>query len=137
GDRVAVGATRRPNLICGLGASASWKGIDLGVHFEGAGKSTFFTYGKTVYAFSEGEWGQVMEGVMGDNRWISADISGDHSTENPNASYPRLSYGANPNNFRESTYWLRNGQYLRLKTIDMGYNLPKSITSRIRTNNIR
>jgi len=137
GDRVAIGATRRPNLIYGLGASASWKGISLSVHFQGAGKSTFFTYGKTVYAFSEGEWGQVMKGVMGENRWISADISGDPSTENPNASYPRLSYGANPNNFRESTYWLRNGQYLRLKTLDIGYNLPKSITSRIKTNNIR
>ncbi len=137
GDRVAIGATRRPNLIYGLGASASWKGIDLSVLFQGAGKSTFFTYGKTVYAFSEGEWGQVMKGVMGDNRWISADLSGDPSTEDPNASYPRLSYGSNPNNFRESTFWLRNGQYVRLKTLDIGYSLPKSFTSRIKTNNIR
>lgn len=137
GDRVAIGATRQPNLIYGLGASASWRGLDVSVHFQGAGKSTFFTYGKTVYAFSEGEWGQVMKGVMGDNRWISADISGDPATENPNASYPRLSFGENPNNFRESTFWLRNGQYLRLKTIDVGYTLPTRLANRIRTNNIR
>lgn len=137
GDRVAIGATRRPNLIYGLGASASWKGLDINVHFQGAGKSTFFTYGKTVYAFSEGEWGQVMKGIMGENRWISADISGDPATENPNASYPRLSFGANPNNFRESTFWLRNGQYLRLKTVDIGYTLPTHLANRIKTNNIR
>lgn len=137
GDRVAIGATRRPNLVYGLGASANWRGFSLGVHFQGAGKSTFSTYGKTVQAFSEGEWGQVMKGVMGDNRWISADISGDPSTENPNASYPRLSYGANPNNFRESTFWLRDGRYLRLKTIDIGYNLPKSVATKLRVENIR
>lgn len=137
GDRVAIGATRRPNLIYGLGASARWKGLDVNVHFQGAGKSTFFTYGKTVYAFSEGEWGQVMKGMMGDNRWISADISGDPATEDPNASYPRLSFGPNPNNFRESTFWLRNGQYLRLKTIDVGYTLPTRWANRIKTNNIR
>ncbi|MBD1429640.1 MULTISPECIES: SusC/RagA family TonB-linked outer membrane protein [Sphingobacterium] len=137
GDIVAIGATRRPNLIYGLGSSFQWKGIDINLHIQGAGKSTFSTYGKTVYVFSEGEWGQVMKGIMGDNRWISADISGDPSTEDPNASYPRLSYGSNPNNFRESTYWLRNGKYLRLKNIDIGYSLPKSLTNRIRTNNIR
>lgn len=137
GDRVAIGATRRPNLIYGLGASVNWKGIDLSFHFQGAGKSTFSTYGKTVHAFSEGEWGQVMKGVMGENRWISSDLSGDPSTENPNASYPRLSYGENPNNFRESTFWLRNGQYIRLKTVDIGYNLPKYLANRIKTNNIR
>lgn len=137
GDRVAIGATRRPNLIYGIGASASWKGFDLSVHFQGSGKSTFPIYGKTVQAFREGEWGQVMKGVMGDNRWISADISGDPSTEDPNASYPRLSFGDNTNNFRESTFWLRDGQYIRLKTLDMGYTLPKELTNRFKINSLR
>ncbi|MEI2292518.1 TonB-dependent receptor [Sphingobacterium sp. ML3W] len=137
GDRVAIGATRRPNLVYGIGASVSWRGFDLSVHFQGSGKSTFSIYGKTVQAFREGEWGQVMKGVMGDNRWISADISGDPSTENPNASYPRLSFGDNINNFRESTFWLKNGQYLRLKTLDIGYTLPKHLTNRIKANSIR
>lgn len=137
GDRVAIGATRRPNLVYGLGASASWRGFDVSVHFQGSGKSTFFIEGKTVQAFREGEWGQVMKDVMGDNRWVSADISGDPATENPNASYPRLSFGDNKNNFRESTFWLRNGQYIRLKTLDIGYTLPKQLTNRIKTNSIR
>ncbi|TRX21662.1 SusC/RagA family TonB-linked outer membrane protein [Flavobacterium franklandianum] len=137
GDRVAIGATRRPNLIYGIGASAIWRGFSLGVLFQGAGKSTFSTYGKTVHAFSEGEWGQVMKGVMGDNRWISADISGDPSTENPDASYPRLSFGPNSNNFRESNFWLRDGSYIRFKTLDLGYSLPKRIAGKARMENIR
>ncbi|HMM04970.1 MULTISPECIES: TonB-dependent receptor [unclassified Dysgonomonas] len=137
GDQVAVGATQRPNLIYGAGISASWNGFDVNVHFQGAGKSTFFTYGKTVYAFSEGEWGTVLKDVMGPNRWIAADISGDPSTEDPNASYPRLSFGGNANNYRNSTFWLRNGAYLRLKTVDIGYTLPKNLTNRIHCNNIR
>jgi TonB-linked SusC/RagA family outer membrane protein len=135
-DIVAIGSTTRPNMIYGLGASASWKGLDLSVHFQGAGESSFFTYGKCVYAFSEGEWGNIMKNTA-ENRWISADISGDPATENPNAAYPRLSFGGNGNNYRNSTYWLRNGAYLRLKTVDLGYTIPKKIVNKIRCDNLR
>lgn len=137
GDRVAIGSTRRPNLIYGAGMSAKWKGLDVNVHFQGAGKSSFFISGKTVYAFSEGEWGVPLKDMMNSDRWISADISGDPSTENPNAAYPRLSFGGNANNYRGSTYWLRNGAYLRLKTVDVGYTLPKKLANKFHCNNLR
>lgn len=137
GDQVAIGATRRPNLIYGIGTSARWKGFDANFHFQGAGKSSFFIYGKTVYAFSEGEWGNVLKGLVGSNRWISAEISGDPATENPNASYPRLSYGGNGNNYRNSTYWLRDGTYLRLKTVDLGYTFPRKLVNKLHCNNVR
>ena len=139
GDQVAIGATSRPNLIYGLGASASWKGLDVNVHFQGAGKSTFFTYGKCVWAFTEGEWGNIFKGML-DNRWVDADTAetlGIPANENPNASYPRLSYGGNDNNYRASTYGLRDGSYLRLKTLEVGYTLPKSIVNKMRFNKIR
>jgi TonB-linked SusC/RagA family outer membrane protein len=136
GDRVAIGATTKPNLIYGLGAALAYKGFDVNVHFQGAGKSTYFIYGKCVYAFSEGEWGTVFKGML-DDRWISADISGDPATENVNASYPRLSYGGNANNQQNSTFWLRNGAYVRLKTVDIGYTLPKNLTNRLFMNNVR
>lgn len=57
GDIVAVGSTSTPNLVYGAGISGSWKGLDVNVHFQGAGKSSFFIGGKTVYAFSESDWG--------------------------------------------------------------------------------
>jgi len=135
-DIVAIGSTSTPNLIYGMAASASWKGLDVGVRFQGAGESSFFIYGKTVYAFSEGEWGNILKGMVED-RWISADISGNPATENPNASYPRLSYNGNANNYRASTYWLRNGAYIRLKNVDIGYTLPKEMLNKIHMSSLR
>lgn len=137
GDRVAIGATTKPNLIYGMGISAQWKGLDVNLHFQGAGKSTFFIDGPTVRAFNSGSWGNILTKIANSDRWIEAAISGDPATENPNASYPRLSYGGNSNNFRESTFWLRNGSYLRLKTFEVGYSLPKSVVNKIHFNNIR
>lgn len=139
GDRVAIGATRRPNLIYGLGASFFWKGFDFNLHFQGAGKSTFPIYGKTVFAFSELDWGNVMIGMLED-RWVDAQTAaelGIRANENPNAPYPRLTYGPNANNQQESTFWLRDGRYLRLKNMDIGYTLPKEITTKYHFNEIR
>ncbi len=139
GDWVAIGATTRPNLIYGLGASLVWKGFDFNFHFQGAGKSTFPIYGKTVFAFSENDWGNVMKGLLED-RWVDAQTAaqlGIPANEDPNASYPRLSYGGNNNNQQSSTFWLRDGRYLRLKNMDIGYTLPKSIANRYHFNDIR
>ncbi len=130
GDRVAIGATTKPNLIYGMGISAQWKGLDVNLHFQGAGKSTFFIDGPSVYAFSSGTWGNILSDLV-ENRWIDSSISNNPATENPNASYPRLSYGGSGNNFRQSTYWLRNGSYLRLKTLEIGYSLPKSMVNNV------
>ena len=137
GDRVAIGATTKPNMIYGFGVSASWKGLDVNVHFQGAGKTSFFTQGATVHAFSAGDWGNVLKEVAESDRWIEHEISGTMDTENPNAAYPRLSYGGNNNNYRPSTFWLRNGSYLRLKTLEVGYTIPKSLVNKIRFNTIR
>lgn len=136
GDRVAIGATTKPNFIYGMGATASWKGLDVNLHFQGAGKSSFFINGPTVKPFSWEQWGNILTDVVG-NYWISRDISGTEATENTNAKYPRLSYGDNSNNYQESTMWLRNGAYLRLKTVELGYTLPKSVTNKIHLNNLR
>lgn len=136
GDRVAIGATTKPNLIYGMGISAQWKGLDVNLHFQGAGKSTFFIDGPSVYAFSSGTWGNILSDLV-ENRWIDSSISNNPATENPNASYPRLSYRGSGNNFRQSTYWLRNGSYLRLKTLEIGYSLPKSMVNKIHFNSMR
>ena len=59
------------------------------------------------------------------------------TNEDPNAKYPRLSYGGNSNNYRASTYWLRNGSYIRLKNVELGYNFPQYITKKIGVGNLR
>ncbi len=136
GDRVAIGATDTPSLIYGLGASVSWRGFDLNLHFQGAGKYTFLINSGAVNAFRDGRWGNILQGIT-DNRWISSDISGTKETENPNAPYPRLSYGYNLNNQQSSSFWLRNGRFLRLKNLDIGYTLPKPVVNTIHLESVR
>lgn len=139
GDKVAIGATTKPNMIYGFGISAQWKGLDANVHFQGAGKSSFFINGSSVYAFQDSQWGNIFNNLVSD-RWVdseTAKILGIPANENPNASYPRLSYGGNENNYKASTFWLRDGSYLRLKTLEIGYTLPKSVVNKIKFNKIR
>ncbi len=139
GDRVAIGATTRPNLIYGIGASVAWKGFDFNVHFQGAGKSTFPIYGKCVFPFSENDWGNILVGMYED-RWVDAETAaqlGIQPNEDPGASLPRLTYGANNNNQQTSTYWLRDGRYIRLKNVDIGYTLPKAFVNSLHLNNVR
>ena len=59
------------------------------------------------------------------------------NTENPNARFPRLTYGNNTNNNRSSTFWLANAGFLRLKTVETGYTLPKRWTEKIAMNSLR
>jgi TonB-linked SusC/RagA family outer membrane protein len=135
-DQVAIGATSTPSLIYGLGASVTWNGFDFNFQFQGAGKSTFPIMGKCVWAFSANQWGNIYQGLV-DNRWISRDISGTAATENPNASYPRLSYGGDNNNQQTSTFWMRDGRYIRLKNLDIGYTLPKILTNKMHLTSLR
>lgn len=130
-DIVPIGATTRPNLIYGFGIAGQWKGLDVNVLFQGSGKSTFCINGPTVYPFENGDWGNILTDVVNSNRWILGE------NEDPNAEYPRLSYNGNSNNYRPSTYWMRDGSYLRLKNLEVGYTLPKSIVNKIHLNNVR
>ncbi|WP_207534606.1 SusC/RagA family TonB-linked outer membrane protein [Desertivirga arenae] len=131
-DIVAIGATTRPNLTYGFGTSARWKGLDINMHFQGVGKSTYFINGTSVYMFSLGEnWGNVLTDMANSNRWKLGE------NEDPNADFPRLTYGPNSNNYRSSTFWLRDGSYLRLKTLDIGYSLPKAFVNKAHLNNAR
>ena len=129
-DEVPIGATTRPNLIYGFGVSAQWKEFDINVHFQGAGKSSFFIDGFTVYPFQEKSWGNILTDVVG-NYWSLG------TNEDPNAKYPRLSYGGNSNNYRASTYWLRNGSYIRLKNVELGYNIPKRFVNKLHLDRVR
>ena len=54
----------------------------------------------------------------------------------PNA-YPRLRYSSNDNHEQPSTFWLRNGRFLRLKNLDIGYTMPKPWVNAIHLENVR
>lgn len=137
-DVVPIGNTHIPNFVYGAGLNMRWKGWDMNVLLQGSGMSDFFINGNSIYLFQGKEVGNILEYMTNPNdRWISREISGSESTENPNAFIPRLSYGNNPNNFQNSTFWLRDGRYLRLKNLEFGYNFPKRIANSIYAENIR
>lgn len=142
GDEVAIGATTTPNFIYGLGASLHWKGFDFNLHFQGTGKSSVLINGKTVWAFSQDRYGQILNDLVKD-RWVDSETAatlGIPANEDPNASYPRLvlcENNASHNNYRNSSYWLRDVSYLRLKNLEVGYTLPKNFTDKIHFKSVR
>lgn len=137
-DIVPIGNARIPKVQYGFAGSVKWKGIDFNIFFRGTGKSDFFLGGSGFYPFNGEKLGNVLS-IVNDqkNRWTPASYSGDPSTENPNARFPRLTYGYNENNNRNSTFWLANASYLRLKNIELGYTLPKELSRKMAMNNLR
>lgn len=130
-DEVAIGRTYIPEIVYGFGVSLNWKGLDLSLFFQGIAKTTFFMNGSAVRPFSTGNMyrANIYEDVY-HNRW---------TPENPNtsATYPRLSTADNMNNNRNSTYWQRDGSFLRLKNMEVGYTLKKRVTRKMKLENIR
>ncbi|MGQ1788176.1 SusC/RagA family TonB-linked outer membrane protein [Saccharicrinis sp. GN24d3] len=130
-DEVAIGRTTIPEIVYGFGATAAWKGLDLSVFFQGIGNTTFTMGGGAIYGFSSGNVTQSnMYEDLYLNRWSV-------ENPNPNAVYPRLSSSYNTNNTRTSTFFQRNGSFIRLKNAELGYNLPKNIAKKIHMNNVR
>lgn len=130
-DEVAIGRSSIPEMVYGFGVSLKWKGLDLSAFFQGIGHTTFFMNGSAVRPFTNGNMYRAsMYEEVYNNRWNPAN-------PDPNAEWPRLSTGNNLNNYRNSTYWQRNGSFLRLKNAELGYTLPKKFTSRIHLENVR
>ena len=126
-DRVAYPQyqTSRPHTNFGMNIHASWKGIDLSLMLQGAAgrKSYWLTYYNDVnlrttrYATS---WDHYNKPWSWDNR---------------NGEWPRL--GGISRNRENSTFWLDNMNYLRLKNIQLGYSLPQRWLDKIHISNVR
>ena len=104
---------RTPRIQYGLGANLRWKNWDLGVFFNGSAK-------RTIIAGNVETFGTDDRNVM---QWV-ADNAWTMENPNPNAKYPRLGLTAadNANNMETSTFWMHSGNFLRFKTLEIGYN---------------
>ncbi|MEI3445687.1 MAG: hypothetical protein V8R04_16505 [Bacteroides thetaiotaomicron] len=119
-DIVPLGYRRSRDLQYGVGLSASWRNWNFSVLFQGTGKCDFFVGGNGPHAFRmNGRTGNILQVMVDGNRWIPKEISGTEATENPNADWPRLTYGNNDNNNRTSTFWLKDRKYLRLRNVEL------------------
>lgn len=125
-DRVPLSYSPIPRLMYGFGGEFTYKDFTLGLLFKGTGKSDFFlnNNGYGYIPFYGGALGNVLS-IAGEqnNRWTPASFSGNPATENPNAKFPRLSYGYNENNSKTSSFWMADSRYLRLQEVTLNYNL--------------
>ena len=110
-DRVQLGYPHVPEIIYGFGPSISYKKWDFSFFFQGQANVSLMM--KDFEPFGT----QSKKNVL---QWIADDYWG-KDNQNPNARYPRLTKYNNHNNMQESTYWLRNAAFLRLKSLEVGY----------------
>lgn len=136
-DIVPLGYRKEPGLQYGVGLSANWKGWSFNMLLQGTGKCDFFVGGNGPHAFHDGRTGNILQVMVDGNRWIPKEISGTEATENPNADWPRLTYTNNNMNNRASTFWLRDRKYLRLRNLEVSYDLPQMWTRKFMVNNMR
>lgn len=122
-DITAIGKKGMPVYYAGS-IGLKFKNFDFFALLHGVTGRNFYFTGNNAWEFQND--GSVQEHHL--NRWTPS---------NPNADYPRLSFGTNTNNHRTSTYWIRNGNYLRLKNVQLGYTLPSSVTGKIGLGNVR
>lgn len=127
-DRVPIGYPTVPELSYGFGLSAGLKNWDVSFFFQGQGRCSFFINPNDIAPFNN--YRNAVR-YIADDHW---------SPNNPvsHSFWPRLTTQSNSNNYRtESTWWLRNGRYLRLKNVELGYTLPTRLVSRIGLTNLR
>ncbi|HEX2630298.1 MAG TPA: SusC/RagA family TonB-linked outer membrane protein [Chitinophagaceae bacterium] len=125
-DVTAIGTTK-PLFFYGLSVGLAWNGFDVSALLQGVSNRDVYLSGGSYWGYQDYGVGQAYEHNL--NRWTPANAA--------NATYPRLTYGANPNNNAASSYWVRNGNYLRLKNAEIGYSLPLSLIKKIKLNTVR
>jgi TonB-linked SusC/RagA family outer membrane protein len=130
-DEGFIGGTLDPRMVYGFGGVVSYKNFDLNFFFQGS-SDLYRVIGGQVYFMPGG--GTTTEGNAYakhiDDRWTEQNPS-------QNVFWPRLSYGPNQNNYRASTWWKKDMSFLRCKTIEIGFTLPKSWIAPITAKNCR
>ncbi len=113
-DMVPIGFPAVPEIVYGAGASMGYKDFTFSFFFQGIARESFFIDPQTIAPFINER--NALE-VISENHWSE-------DNPDPNAFWPRMSTLSVPNNEMMSTWWIRNGSFLRLKSLEMGYNLP-------------
>ena len=115
-DKVALGYPTTPEINYGFGLSMGYKWFDLSFFFQGQDRSSFFINPNNIVPLVGAR--NVLQ-YIADSHWSPDDPKS-------NAFWPRLSADGSSNNVEQySTWWLRNGRFLRLKSLEFGYSLSE------------
>lgn len=119
-DVTAIGLTDLPENTFAINLGAQWKGLSLSVMFQGVDHVSRYYDAEAMYAFVAG--GKVKEHHL--DRWNPA-LSEQQNLAS--AKYPLLHYDSyGDHNQRQSSFFLKNGSFVRLKNVEVSYSLPKS-----------
>lgn len=130
-DKVPIGLPTDPEIIYGFGFSLGYKGFDVSTFFQGSARSSFFIDPGNITPFAlNGSFQNGLLKAIADDHWSE-------DNRNLHALWPRLTDGFNNNNSQFSTWWLRDGSFLRLKSVEIGYNVPKKTLTRYGLSNFR
>ena len=135
-DRAYIGRGQRPQFNGSINLNASWKGLEFDILFIGAAVCDVSLTG-TYYNHNEDNTIFTRPFKAGANspRYL---VEQAWTPENPDAKYPRLSLNPpNTNNAYASSFWYRDGKYLRLKSVHLGYTLPKAWTGKLRIQKVK
>jgi TonB-linked SusC/RagA family outer membrane protein len=129
-DQVPIGFPTSPEIIYGFGLSAGYKNIDFSCFFQGSARSSFWIDASASAPFVGTNGNRAMLQYWVDSHWSEDD-------RNVYALWPRLSPTVVENNTQRSTWFMRDGTFLRFKTVELGYTLPHNWINRIKMQNIR
>ena len=114
-----------------MNLGATWKNFDISLYMYGELGKDIFSYSamrlSNMFSSDDGTAPRILQEVA-NNAW---------SAENPNAAYSRLSIKDTGHNMRASSNWVKNGNFLRISNLQIGYTLPKEIAKKAYLQNAR
>lgn len=128
-DQVFLGLPPTPEIVYGAGLSMGFKKIDLSLFFQGVGRTSFFIDPAQVSPFLDNR--QVLQ-AFADSHWTE-------DNQDLYAKYPRLGTTSSEisNNLQTSSWWMRDGAFIRLKSVEIGYTFPDKLAKKAFLSNCR
>lgn len=126
-DKVPIGNPTVPETVYGFGFSSGYKNFDFSAFFQGLANESFWIDPATTSPFNNQT--QLLK-AYADSHWSE-------DSRDVYALWPRLSPNLNSNNNQTSTWFMRDGSFLRLKQVEFGYKIPQKFQNKLRTSAFR
>ncbi len=126
-DKVPIGNPTTPEIVYGFGFSFGYRNFDLSAFFQGLANESFWIDVAATSPFNNET--QLLK-AYADSYWSE-------DSRNIYALWPRLSPTVNSNNSQASTWFMRDGSFLRLKQLEVGYTLPRKVQDKLNASTFR
>jgi TonB-dependent starch-binding outer membrane protein SusC len=121
-DAISTNYTDIPNAYYGFGMTLKYKGLQLSGQFQGV-------QGRTIQLRTIVNSGPANLNALSLDRWTPATAA--------TAKYPRLAISDRGNNDANSDFWLRSGDFLKLRTVELSYSLGQKLSSKLHVGDLK